>query len=70
MAVTIQKVVYNCKECPLVTNNQKEHDCAFTDAPLTTVWYCTHYNGPKFMLTDEVQQYVSPKCPFRKESHE
>ena len=33
--------IERCGQCPLVTNSHREHDDAFTSAPLHNTWWCT-----------------------------
>jgi hypothetical protein len=42
MELIIKTKVKQCRYCPHMTNSSKEHDCAFTDAPLHVTWWCIH----------------------------
>lgn len=56
----------SCRECHYSTNSSKEHDCAFTSAPLHTLWWCTKGEG-KFKgdtLYINNPNEISKYCPF------
>ena len=52
-----------CGNCPHVTNSSREHDDAFTSAPLHNTWWCTKETK---RYSNIVQQKGDPPewCPL------
>lgn len=62
MTVVISQTVGSCYHCPHVSNNQRDHDDAFTSAPLDTYWYCTHKDRKGTKHIDD-HRVLDKNCP-------